>query len=168
MDKYVIYCLASNQLMTDGDAPVIGTEKELKRILKDEVVDAKRYEIKPISFMKQWAKKEKELESEKDNSAYRFSPLYPEFHYRPTEGEQRYLLIVGQEGVKKSGRRVKDFASIEDAAKMAKQSIVKLTKEFPEHAYYILDLEKYGYVSRIDQNGITKYSRFRSSKSKFS
>lgn len=168
MDKFVIYCLASNQLMTDGGAPVIGTEKELKRILKDEVVDAKRYEVKPISFMKQWAKKEKQLETEKEALVYKFSPTYPEFHYKPQEGEQRYLLIVGEEGVKKSGRKVKDFASAEDAIKMATQSIVKLTKEFPQHAYYVLDLERYGYVSRIDQKGITKYSRFRASKSKLS
>jgi hypothetical protein len=168
MDKFVIYCTASDQLMVEGQVPFIGTEKEVKHVLKNEVVDAKRYEIKPISFMKEWAKKIKKQETDNQSASYRFSPSYPEFHYRRSEDEQRYLLIVGQEGIRKSGKLVKTFASAEEAAKMATQSAVKLNKEFPELSFYILDLEKYGYVSRIDKEGITEYSRFGTSKRKTS
>lgn len=168
MDKYVIYCLASNQLMTDGDAPVIGTEKEIKHILKNEVVDSKRYEMKPISFMKEWAKKIKKQEEENQTASYRFSPPNPEFHYKRNENEPQYLLIVGQDGVRKSGKLVKAFASAEEAAIMATRSVSKLNKEFPELAFYILDLERYGYVSRVDQKGITEYIRFGAGKRKTS
>lgn len=157
MDKFVIYCTASDQLMLEGSTPFIGTEKEVKDVLRHEVVDAKRYEIKPISFMKQWAKKIKKQEEEQGRASYRFSPTFPEFHYKALDDQQRYLLILGQEGVRKSGRLVKDFASVEDAVTMGSKSIKKVVQELPDHAYFILDTERYAYVSRLNEKGITHY-----------
>lgn len=166
MDKFVIYCVASDQIMTDGRDPFIGTEKEVKYVLKHEVIDAKRYEIKPASFMKEWARKIKKQEAENENVSYRFSPPNPEFYYKRGENEERYLLILGEEGVRKSGKLVKAFASADEAANMALKSASKLNKEFPQLAFYILDLERYGYVSRIDKEGITEYFGSRASKRK--
>ena len=168
MDKFVIYCTASDQLMVDGNTPFIGTEKEVKNVLKNEVVDSKRYEIKPLGFMKEWARKIKKQEEEQAREVYRFSPTAPEFHYKPSEEQKRYLLILGQEGVRKSGRLVKDFASIEEAVNMGNKSIKKIIKDFPDYAYFILDTERYAYVSRLDEKGIVQYefSRSRDSKRK--
>jgi hypothetical protein len=166
MEKFVIYCIASDQLLLEGNDPFIGTEKEAKHVLKHEVVDSKRYEIKPLKFIKEWAKKIKKQEKAEGTIGYRFSPIAPEFHYKPEERHARYLLILGEEGVRKSGKLVKDFASVEEAVIMGSRSIKQVVKQFPSYAYFILDTERYGYVSRLDEKGITDYERIELGNSK--
>lgn len=156
-DKYVVYCIASDQLMMDGKEYYVGSEKDVKALLKNEVVDAKRYEMKPASFVKEWERKIKKAEASKNGDSYKFSPGFPEFHYRRQTGEERYILVLGQEKIRKSGQRIKDFASIKEATALSLKTIKNVAKEMPDCAYFILDLEKYDYVSRIDKTGISKY-----------
>ena len=156
-DKYVVYCIASDQLMTDGKDYYVASEKEVKALLKNEVVDAKRYEIKPFSFVKEWERKIKKTEAAKNADEFKFSPGFPEFHYKRQAGENRYLLILGQENLRRSGQRVKDFASVKEATDLSLKTIKNVVKEMPNHAYFILDLDKHGYISRVDKKGISKY-----------
>jgi len=149
MPKYVIYCPRHDIFLCDNGVPLVGTEAELKRVLKHEVVDHKKYEIKPIKFFKKWEVKKRKEEENLAKAPYGFSPSQPEFQYKKPKDQKQYLLVLGKEYEKRTGRMVKDFDTAEEAATMALKSIVKLTKELPDHAYFILDSEAYSYVARI-------------------
>jgi hypothetical protein len=164
MSKYVIYCPKSDQFMMENNVVFTGTEAELSKVLKHEIVDAKRYEIKPIKFFKSWElKKIKEEENDQINS-FKFSPPKPEFYYKKPDDQPRYLLILGKEQERRSGQLVKAFDNVAEAVKMATRSIQKVSKELPDYAYFILDSERYDYVAEINQKGITEYEQFRESR----
>lgn len=152
MSKYVAYIPEIDSFLMDGDKPYIDDEKSVKKVITEEVVHPKKYELKPVSFLKTWAKKQEKLEAEAAKKPYRFSPPGPEFHYIRKDDEQRYILVVGDENVSKSGTKVKDFDSREEAITMASRSINGLVKEFPTLGYYIFDTEIYGYTDGITGN----------------
>ena len=153
MSKFVAYIPGMDSFLMDGDTPFIDSEKEVKRVITTEVVHPKMYELKPVSFLKTWAKRQEKLEAEAAATPYKFSPPRLEFHYKRKEGEKRYLLVVGDEEVGKSGTKVKEFDSRTEALTMAQRSIAGLTKEFPTLGYYVFDTETYGYTDGITANG---------------
>lgn len=157
MSKYVIYCPGPDLFLCDNKVPFVGTEEEVKHVLKHEVVDPKRYEIKPLKFLKQWEAKKQKEEEALAKEPYKFSPPRPEFHYKRPENQRQYLLVLGKDEERKTGRLVKDFDTVEEAVTMALKSIVKLTKELPDHAYFILNSEAYSYVARISSTGTEWY-----------
>lgn len=142
----------------------VGTEAEVNKVLKNEVIDGKRYEVKPFKFFKSWELKQRKEEESKQSAAFRFSPTMPEFHYKKSEDESRYLLILGKEGERKSGRLVKAFDSVEEAITIATRSIQKVSKELPGYAYFILDSERYGYVSEVNEKRVKRYEQFSGSR----
>lgn len=150
MAKYVIYLPGSDSLMMDGGKPYIDEEKEIKRVISEETCNPKNYEAKPVSFLKKWQERQDREEAEKSKTPYAFSPPSPEFRYRAPQDQKRYLLVVGEAYKSKSGILVKDFDTREEAARLANRSIEKLTTEFPNLAYFILDTEAYGYTDTID------------------
>lgn len=152
MSKYVAYIPEFDSFLMDGDQPYIDEEKAVRKVITEEVVHPKKYELKPVSFLKTWAKKQEKLEEESANRPYRFSPSFPEFHYKRKHGEKRFLLVVGEENVSKSGSRVKDFDTRAEAITMAERSINGLTKEFPNLGYYVFDTETHGYTDGITGN----------------
>jgi hypothetical protein len=156
MSKYVAYIPEIDSFLMDGPVPYIDDEKEVRKVITEEVVHPKKYELKPVAFLKAWAKKQEKLEEESANKPYRFSPPNPEFHYGCKEGEKQYLLIVGDENVSKSGTKVKDFDNREEAITIAERSINGLVKEFPNLGYYIFDTRTYGYT-----DGITGSNKWR-------
>lgn len=149
MAKYVIYIPGIDSMMMDGKEPYIADEKEVRRVIAEETVHPKHYEAKPVSFLRTWAKKQEQKESEQKARPHRFSPTSPDFHYVRPEGQKRYLLVVGDENESKSGTMVKDFDTREEAATLAERSIAGLTKEFPNLGYFIFDTETYGYTDTI-------------------
>lgn len=162
MAKFVIYCAGSDQFLCDGNEPFIGTEEEVKRVLKHEVVDSKKYEIKPIKFLKQWAIAEKKKEEKAKKAKYEFSPGEPEFHYKKPEGQARYLLILGKEDCRKTGMLVKDFDTLATAVTMAQRSIKKVSEELPGFSYFVFDSELYTYVKHITDSESKPISSTRS------
>lgn len=160
MSKYVAYIPEIDSFLMDGDKPYIDDEKAVKRVITEEVVHPKKYELKPVAFLKTWAKKQEKLEAEAAKKPYRFSPPSHEFHYVRKADEQRYILVVGDENVSKSGTKVKDFDNREDAITMANRSINGLVKEFPTLGYYIFDTETYGYTDGITGNEKWRFEDF--------
>jgi len=166
MAKFVIYCASTDQFLCDGKEPFVGTEEEAKRIVKNEVVDSKRYEVKPVKFFKQWEKAEAQKEERAKKTLYGFSPGEPEFHYKKPEGQARYLLILGKQDSRKSGMLVKDFDKLQDAITMANRSVKKITEELPGYTYFVFDSENYTYITEVTDHGSAKVTRTGSRKGK--
>lgn len=156
MAKFVAYIPGMDSFLMDGDTPYIDEEKEVKRVIAHETVHPKSYEAKPASFLRTWAKRQQQKEEQEKVKPYRFSPTSPEFHYKPPEGQLRYLVVVGDENTAKSGLAVKAFDSREQAAIFTRKSISGLTKEFPNLGYYTLDTDAHVYT-----DGITATSQWR-------
>ena len=146
MAKFIIYIPSSDTVMTDGSGPYIDDEKEVKRVISEETVHPKIYEIRPVAFLKTWAKNQIKKEKAEALKPYRFSPTKAEFYYKPPLNQKNYLLIVADEKLDKSGILVKDFDNIEDAVKLASTSINGLVKEFPKLGYYIYDINQQQYT----------------------
>jgi hypothetical protein len=145
-DKYIIYLPKSDVIMMDGDVPYIDTEKNVKWVIDNEVVHKKMYEPKPIKFLKTWAARHKKEEQAKAKESYSFSPMSPEIRYAPQPGQGNFLLILGEEYVRNSGKLVQAFDTVEDAAKLAARSINLLVKEYPNLWYFIYDVRRLKYV----------------------
>lgn len=154
MAKHVAYIPSLDAFLMDGDTPFVGEEKEVRRVIAHETVHPKHYETRPVSFLKTWAKRQQKQETAVKQ--FRFSPPFPEFQYVPTKDSLRYVLVVGEEYVSKSGLAVKNFETREAAVQFAEKSIVGLVKEFPELKYYILDTKEHVYT-----DGITSGSHWR-------
>jgi len=133
----------------DGNTPYIDEERNIKKVIAHETVHPKNYEVKPVSFLKTWVKKQQKKEQEKKAEPYKFSPIAPEFNYRSPEGQPRYLIVVGNNNKSKSGLKVKAFDSRDEAVIFARKSISGLTKEFPDLGYYILDTKNHVYIDGI-------------------
>ena len=146
MAKFIIYIPSSDTVMTDGSGPYIDEEKEVKRVISQETVHPKIYEIRPVAFLKTWAKNQIKKEKAEALKPYRFSPTKAEFYYKPPLNQKNYLLIVEDEKLDKSGILVKDFDNMEDAVKLASTSINGLVKEFPKLGYYIYDINQQQYT----------------------
>ena len=157
MAKCIAYIPGTDSFLMHGDTPYVDEEKEVKRVIAHETVHPKKYELKPAAFLKTWAKRQQKKEQEEKANPYKFSPSYAEFKYLPPEGQLKYLVVVGEEYVAKSGLAVKAFDSRAEAAIFARKSISGLTKEFPNLGYYILDTENYVYT-----DGITAGNQWRS------
>lgn len=153
MAKYVVYIPSMDSFLMDGDEPYVDEEKEVKRVIAEETVHPKMYEPRPITFLKTWAKKQQKLEEEAAAKPYAFSPPKPEFHYKPKPDDKQYVLVVGDENTSKSGMKVQEFDSREEAITMALRSIAGLVKEFPTLGYYVLDTDTYGYTDGITASG---------------
>lgn len=146
MSKFVIYTLGSDGFLGTNGEPFVGTKQEVEYVVRNEVVNPKNYEIKPRSFLAQWAKRQEKLEEAKAKIPYNFSPLEAEYGYTPPATQARFLLIVGEEGKRKSGHLVKAFNNIKAAAVFAASSMSKLQKEFPNLGYFIYDTGKGCYI----------------------
>ena len=146
MAKFIIYIPSSDTVMTDGSGPYIDEEKEVKRVISQETVHPKIYEIRPVAFLKTWAKNQIKKEKAESLKPYRFTPTKAEFYYKPPLNQKNYLLIVADEKLAKSGILVKDFDNMEDAVKLASTSINGLVKEFPKLGYYIYDINQQQYT----------------------
>lgn len=150
MGKYIIYIPGSDSIMMDGKEPYVDSEKEVKRVIMEETVHKKAmYEPRPVSFLKAWAKRQQERETKQKSKPYMFSPTNIEIKYVKPENQKRFLLIVGEYGVKNSGTLVKDFDTLDEAAKLANKSIKGLIKELPHLGYYVYDNELETYVLEI-------------------
>jgi len=154
--KYVAYIPKIDSFLMDSGTPYIDEERQVKKVIAHETVNPKSYEIKPVYFLTTWTKKKQQKEQEKNIKPYRFSPTAPEFYYKPSEGQSRYILVVGDENEPKSGLAVKAFDSRDEAVIFAHKSILGLTKEFPNLGYYVLDTKNYAYI-----NGITARKQWR-------
>ena len=146
MAKFIIYLPASDSVMIDGSVPYIDEEKAVKRVISQETVHPKNYEIRPVAFLKTWAKNQIKKEKAEALKPYRFSPPTAEFYYKPPLNQKNYLVIVADEKLAKSGILVKDFDNIEDAVKLTSTSINGLVKEFPKLGYYIYDTNRQHYT----------------------
>jgi hypothetical protein len=109
------------------------------------------YELKPVSFLKTWAKRKKEQETKQKSKPYMFSPTQIEIKYVKPKNQKRFLLIVGKYNVKNSGILVKDFDTLDEAAKLANKSIKGLIKKFPHMGYYIYDNKLKTYVLELSR-----------------
>lgn len=156
--KYFIYIPRSDSVMMDGKEPFVADEKEVRRVIEEETCNPKIYEAQPVSKLKAWIKRQEEADAKAASASYAFSPPSPEIRYCRPEGQGRFVLVVGDENVRKSGKMVKAFDSQEDAARLAGRSIKALTDEFPSLSYYILDTETYEYIDRISGDGAQRPS----------
>jgi hypothetical protein len=160
-DKFIIYIPKSDSILMDGNIPYVDTEKNVKWVIENEVVHKKNYEPKPIKFLQTWAKRQKKEEETRSKAPYLFSPMCTEFQYTHPKGRGNYLLIVGEEDKKNSGNLVKDFDSVEDAARLANKSIDGLAKEFPNLKYFIYDVRNFKYVRTIEPQNTKSRKRGR-------
>lgn len=145
--NYVIYIPNCDGIMLDGGVPYIGEEQEVRRVIAHETVQPKNYEAKPVAFLKAWQKRQDLLEEEKATKDYKFSPpSNMELGYVTKPTDSRYLLIVADATVAKSGSLVKSFDTQKEAAAFAATSIAKLIDAYPKLGYFTYDTEQYRYV----------------------
>ncbi len=153
MSRFILYLPECDSVMMDGVKPYVGSKKEVTWTLNNEVVHPKKYELRPATFLRNWAKKQVKLEQDRNNRPYRFSPGFPDFRYVAPKGQKKYLLIVGDGNVANSGSIVKDFDTQAEAYTLAHRSIKGLTKAFPKFGYYIFNTESREYSDRIINSG---------------
>ena len=145
--NYVIYIPNCDGIMLDGGVPYIDEEREVKRVIAQETVQPKNYEAKPVAFLKAWQKRQDLLEEEEAAKDYKFSPPAGiESGYRAKPTANRYLLIVADATVAKSGSLVKSFDTQMEAAAFAATSTAKLVKAYPKLGYFIYDAEQHRYI----------------------
>lgn len=156
MAKVAIFIPGHNTFLMDKGEIYIDEEREAKRVIAEDIIDKKAYEIKPMSFVKTWLKAERKKEAEAESKSYCFNPpLCREEDYTPPKGQKQFILILAKRKFRNSGELVKDFKQGLEAMNFAKRTFQKLHEEHAEYAYYIYDTKQRKYVGGLSDRGET-------------
>lgn len=154
MAKFILYCPTKNLVLeAENNEPYLASEKELKLVLKNDIVTPKLFEIKPATYLKQLKRAKEKLEKLEKDKPFKFSPPSPEFRYVAPKEQPRYLLIVGEPAKRQTGVLVKAFHKLEQVVAFAKRSNKDLKKKFSNLSYYILDTQGSSYVEYFEFTG---------------